>query len=173
MMDSGTLRDGKEEPQALQVATYLWEEYRYRHDLVWQLVFRVTAVATALLIAPFLTNESVRKVVGGWLLFLPGLAIAVIAIGYYVLQPELHLLRRIRTAYREAQNRALHHLQPQWDPHEIRFVGQDGAELGPRQIPRILRFHFEERVSLFLALLLVAAVAFFVLFRVAWLPQLR
>jgi hypothetical protein len=104
MMDPGALREDGKEQQALQVASYLWEEYRYRHDLVWQLVFRVTAVATLLLIAPFLANESVRKVVGRWLLFLPGLAIAVIAIGYYVLQCELRILKKIRDAYRVAQD---------------------------------------------------------------------
>jgi hypothetical protein len=41
-----------DEDRAREVATYLWQEYQYRHDLVWQLTFRVTAVATLLLIAP-------------------------------------------------------------------------------------------------------------------------
>ena len=29
----------------LELAKYLWEEFKYRHDLIWRLLFRVTAVA--------------------------------------------------------------------------------------------------------------------------------
>jgi len=161
------------DPQAAQIATYLWDEYRYRHDLVWQLVFRVTAVATALLIAPFLASGSVRAILREGLLFLPGLAILVILIGYYVLACELRLLKKIRDAYREVQNRAMAHLKPAWVPHETLPSEQDRVELKLwRKLIRVRADHFEERVSLFLVLILVAAVSFFVLFAIVWLPNL-
>jgi hypothetical protein len=160
-------RESSDNPRAVQVAEYLWEEYRYRHDLVWKLVFRVTAVATALLLAPFLADKSVRNVVGNWLLFLPGLAIAVILIGFYVLSKELELLNNIRNAYRQVQNEALCHLQPpHWTPHPP----PKPEEL--RLLKQLKELAFDARVTLFMLLLLLTAVAFFVLFRFAWLPGL-
>jgi hypothetical protein len=162
-----------EDQQALKIATYLWDEYRYRHDLVWQLVFRVTAVATALLIAPFLASASLRAVLRGWLLFLPGLAILVILIGYYVLACELGLLKKIREAYREGQNRALEPLEPAWDPHKILHVEQGSVEVPLwRKLIGFPVDHFEERVSLFMGLILVAAVSYFVLFATVWLHKI-
>lgn len=170
MTDDETSPDARDQ-RDLQVAIYLWEEYRYRHDLVWQLIFRVTAVSTALLITPFLTNESVRKVVGDGLLFLPGLAILVILIGFYVLQCELRLLKKIRDAYREAQGRALDYLKPHWDPHEIRPSRAERTLW--RKVIEFRADHFEGRVSLFLVLILLAALAFFFFFWVDWLPKMQ
>jgi hypothetical protein len=183
MTDAEGPGNASEDPQAVQVAEYLWEEYRYRHDLVWQLVFRVTAVATALLIAPFLVDESVREVLGNWLLSLPLLAIAVILTGFYVLPPELELLKKIRNAYRQVQNQALHHRDPQWTPHEIPPPRRIMPNLTLRQQltnfaswqqwKRFLTDHFEARVAVFMLLLLVAAVAYFFFFYFSWLPGLR
>jgi hypothetical protein len=182
MTDVEGPREGSDDPQAVQVAQYLWEEYRYRHDLVWRLVFRVTAVATALLIAPFLADKSVQNVLGEWLLCLPLLAIAVILTGFYVLPRELELLRKIRDAYREVQNQVLHHLEPQWTPHDPPRE-RGGPELtlwqlwtnltSRQQLKRFLADHFEARVSVFMLLILAAAVAYFFLFYFVWLPGLR
>jgi hypothetical protein len=158
--------------KAVKVATYLWQEYQYRHDLVWQLVFRVTAVATLLLIAPLLANQSVRDIVDGWLVALPVIAILVIVIAFFVLQRELQLLKKIKDAYREAQNQALVH-HPHWTLHEFPSDEPDN-EPNPfkklRKIPG--RLDFEHRVSLFLLLILLAAVLFLFLFLVFWLPEM-
>ena len=67
---------------------YLWPEYQYPHDMVWRLVFRITAVAAALLIAPFLTDQSVQRAVGYWgllgLLALPLLGLVVLGGGFFM-----------------------------------------------------------------------------------------
>ena len=39
-----------EECDTREATAILWDEYSYRHDMIWKLVFRVTAVATALAI---------------------------------------------------------------------------------------------------------------------------
>jgi hypothetical protein len=160
--------------KTVKVATYLWQEYQYRHDLVWQLVFRVTAVATLLLIAPLLANQSVRDVVDGWLVALPVIAILVIVIAFFVLQRELQLLKKIKDAYREAQNQALEH-HPHWTPNEFPPDKPNEPNLFKklRRIPSHLDdFDFEHRVSLFLLLILLTAVVFLFLFLVFWLPEM-
>jgi hypothetical protein len=172
MTDAKEPCEGGDDSRSVQLAAYLWEEYRYRHDLVWQLVFRVTAVATILLITPFIAGESVREALDYWWLFLPALAVAVILIGYFVLQSELDLLERVRKAYRLAQNEALAHLEPHWTPHLVEG-GQARSDL--RWWEKLARFrsgHFAERVSTFLLLILFASIAFFFLFLFAWLPDI-
>jgi hypothetical protein len=89
------------DPDAFQVVSYLWQEYQYRHDMVWQLAFRITAVAAALLIAPFLADEWVVRAVGRGLAGLPLLAIVVLAGGLFMLLSELPRLGLIRETYRE------------------------------------------------------------------------
>ena len=173
MTDFKKSREDADQPRPVEVAAYLWEEYRYRHDLVWQLIFRVTAVATILLITPFIVGESVQRVLGYWLLLLPALAIAEILIGYYVLLCELDLLDRIRDAYRFAQNDALDNMKPHWRPHKL-----DEGWAAPKNLTRwgkLTRFrsdYFADRVSMFLLLILCAAIVFFLLFLFLWLPDI-
>jgi peptidoglycan/LPS O-acetylase OafA/YrhL len=133
---------------------YLWPEYNYRHDMVWKLVFRVTAVATALLVAPFLTNATTQHILKSWLIFLPILALAVIIAGSCALWPELKLLSKVRDAYRCEQNCALRKV-PGWKPHE----------------PSVHR-DFNIRVWAFMVVLFLAAVAYLFIFRFVWLHHL-
>jgi hypothetical protein len=37
---------------ALKQCQYLWEEYKYRHDLIWQRVFRFTTAIVLISIVP-------------------------------------------------------------------------------------------------------------------------
>jgi len=37
----------------VQKAQVLWNEYKYRHDLVWRVLFQVTAAAVILSVAPY------------------------------------------------------------------------------------------------------------------------
>jgi hypothetical protein len=165
--------------------SYLWVEYHYRHDMVWKLAFRITAVAAALLIAPFLVDEPVQEAVNYGLAGLPLLAIIVILGGLFMLQSELDRLDLIREAYRAAQDEVL-------GP----YVGAKELELwrvrrhkpekcdqpeGDRQRKEHLRkrlggwfgsLHFDQRVRLYFVVLLVVASIYFVLFVSWWLLNL-
>jgi hypothetical protein len=153
MTDAEGRREGGDDIHALHVAQYLWEEYRYRHDLVWRVVFRVTAVATLLSIAPFLARESIQETVGRSLVVLPVLAVFVVLAGHYELRLELELLGNVRSAYRQVQHRALFHLKG-WSPPEDRPT-------------------FDARVSRFMVVLVLAAIAYSILFVLYWLPKLE
>jgi hypothetical protein len=63
MMNSAVKLNSEPDQAAdLDRATYLWEEYMYRHDLILRLLFRITFVTVALSITPFTINDSVRRV---------------------------------------------------------------------------------------------------------------
>jgi hypothetical protein len=105
-MDDST---GNSTPQLAEVerAKYLWEEYRYRHDLIWRLGFRMTAVAVLLSIAPFTIDDLAEERAGGWVDALPAIALALVAISWLVLQFELSLFNPIDRHYTAAQDKAV------------------------------------------------------------------
>jgi hypothetical protein len=91
----------------LELAKYLWEEYKYRHDLIWRLLFRVTAVAALLSIAPFTIGDLAGSRAGFWVKFLPALAIGLVVASWMVLWVELGLFIPIDRHYVCAQNVAV------------------------------------------------------------------
>jgi hypothetical protein len=105
-MDDST---GNSTPQLADVeqAKYLWEEYRYRHDLIWRLGFRMTAVAVLLSIAPFTIDDLAKERAEEWVDALPAIALALVAISWLVLQFELSLFNPIDREYTAAQDRAV------------------------------------------------------------------
>jgi hypothetical protein len=142
--------------EALEFVSYLWPEYQYRHDMVWKLAFRITAVAAALMIAPFLTDESVQRVVGYWgLLALPLLAVLVLGGGLFTLESELRRLGLIRNAYRCAQADVLR-------PYADVQTWESKRE----------RLNFDWRVRIYFAALLLASIVFFLALAGWWLDDL-
>ena len=79
----------------VEVDKYLWEEFRYRHDLIWRLLFRVTTVAVLLSIAPFTIDDLVRRNVGSWVNALPALALALVLGSWPMLVLEFRLFRPV------------------------------------------------------------------------------
>jgi hypothetical protein len=88
---------------SVELAKYLWEEYKYRHDLIWRLLFRVTTVVVLLSIAPFTIDNLTKEAVGVWVQFLPALAMGVAAVGWLLLLAEFRLFSPVDCRYVEAQ----------------------------------------------------------------------
>ncbi len=107
----------------LESAKYLWEEYRYRHDLIWRLLFRLTLVAVLLTITPFTINQSIRDRVGGWLTLLPILAILLAAGSGVLLAAEFKLFAPIDSLYRWYREQALEGL-PEYQADELQKLSQ-------------------------------------------------
>lgn len=68
--------------EKLRRAEHLWNEYQYRHDLVWNLVFRLTAAVVVLAIIPY-TQKEVMDEIGPWILA-PSILGVVLAIAGYL-----------------------------------------------------------------------------------------
>jgi hypothetical protein len=147
-------------PQNLGVAGYLWEEYRYRHDLVWRLMFRVTSVVTILLLVPFIADDGARRIAGNWILVPPILAIAVALMGIIELDLEMKLFKRVQDTYRECQDAILQNTKT-WKPYSQNTVKD-----------RLIDTRFARLVRLYLLLILLAATLALV-FVVLQLPEIR
>jgi len=103
----------------VEVAALLWEEYKYRHDLIWRLLFRVTAVAALLSIAPFTIDDVITNEVGIWIKFLPILAFLLVAASWGVLWIEFRLFRPINDHYVRAQDAAVGEKVRTWRESDV------------------------------------------------------
>jgi hypothetical protein len=88
----------------VQKAQVLWNEYKYRHDLVWRVIFQVTASAVILSVTPYLAPENVVYYLRVWLLAAPVLASVLAIFSMRVVDNEQDILDEIRSAHRRLQN---------------------------------------------------------------------
>jgi len=99
--------DAEDQANKIGLAQYLWEEFKYRHDLIWRLLFRITFVAVVLSIAPFTIGDLAGNRAGMWVKFLPALAVALVLASEWLLWVEWRLFKPVNDSYVEAQNRAV------------------------------------------------------------------
>ena len=104
----------------LEEAKFLWDEYRYRHELCWKLIFQITTAVVAILVIPYIRLD-ITESVGLWIVALPFLAIILVVFAMSRLKRELEILAKIRTAHRERQGK-IHHITWTSDGHFTRDV---------------------------------------------------
>lgn len=85
-----------------ELASITWDEYKYRHELCWNLIFKITLITTTLSIIPYLNNNIIEKA-EPIVFFTPLIGIAVAIFGRIRLLKEINLLDIIRDAHREIQ----------------------------------------------------------------------
>jgi len=88
----------------VEEAKLLWDEYKYRHELCWRLIFQITTAVVAILIIPYI-RPNITDLVGLWILVLPLLAVILVVFSISRLKRELGILDKIRRAHRERQGR--------------------------------------------------------------------
>lgn len=91
---------------AMKQCEYLWKEYKYRHDLIWQRIFRFTTAIVLISIIPYI-QESIARILGIWILIAPLLASILAIFVLVVINNELKLFNKIKTQYRRRQNKLL------------------------------------------------------------------
>ena len=91
---------------ALELSKHFWEEFKYRHDLIWQRVFRFTAAIVLLSIIPY-SQQEIALAFGNVILIAPVLAALLAILARVVMRNELFLFEKIATAYWQQQNKLL------------------------------------------------------------------
>ena len=125
----------------------VWDEYKYRHDLIWRHLIRSTLALVGLVTVRYSTafQPTLSLVIFAW----------VVALGYWaltflVIEPELRLLTRIRNLHRERQKLCfglVNKITPAIDE-------QDWGSI-------FLVDHFAQRVAAYLLVLLIAMLVAF------------
>jgi hypothetical protein len=91
----------------LERAKFLWDEYRYRHELCWKLIFQITTAVVIILIIPYIKVD-IAKSIGKAIVSLPILAIALSGFSISRLSRELDILDKIRSKHREHHKNLFH-----------------------------------------------------------------
>ena len=86
----------------LEKAKLIWDEYKYRHEHCWKLIFQITAAVVALSVIPF-TNDEIATSLDYWIIALPALGFALTLFSLRRMSHELDLLDKIRQRHRELQ----------------------------------------------------------------------
>jgi hypothetical protein len=92
-----------DDPKKLSMAEHLWNEYQHRHNLIWNLVFRLTAAVVLLAVIPY-TQKNVMDTIGAWILVPPILGVGLGTLVLLRVWQELDLLDHIRKLYRPLQD---------------------------------------------------------------------
>jgi hypothetical protein len=95
-----------ESSETLKLCQYLWEEYKYRHDLIWQRIFSFTSAVVLISIIPYI-EEKIARLFGPWIITAPLLASLLVGFVLSVIRNELRIFMKIKEAYRIQQNRLL------------------------------------------------------------------
>ncbi|NIR73398.1 MAG: hypothetical protein GWN62_18970 [Aliifodinibius sp.] len=95
-----------DDSKILKQCQYLWEEYKYRHDLIWQRLFRFTTAVVLISIIPYIQQDIVLRL-GKYILIAPLLASILAGFVLIVMRNELNLFGNIKQAYRRRQNNLL------------------------------------------------------------------
>jgi hypothetical protein len=82
-------------------ANLLWDEYKYRHDLIWRHLIRSTVAVVALITVSYSTEFEEDRI-----LFIIAALLAVIytIFSFIVLNSELTLFEKIKMMHRQRQN---------------------------------------------------------------------
>jgi hypothetical protein len=100
--ESNARISGLKEDEKLDRLKFLWEEYKYRHELCWKLIFQITVAVVAILVIPY-TKENIAKSIGDWILALPAIAFILALFSRKRVSRELFILQIIRKKYRAMQ----------------------------------------------------------------------
>ncbi|MFH7565393.1 MULTISPECIES: hypothetical protein [Oceanimonas] len=84
--------------------TLLWDEYKYRHDHIWQKLFQITIAVVLLGSVPYLKPE-ITQVLKGWILIAPLLGTVLSLISLVLMHFELTLFGKIVRAHRAHQEK--------------------------------------------------------------------
>ena len=86
----------------IEPAKLIWDEYKYRHEHVWKLIFQITIAVVVISIIPYSQvhiGEKLKELV----VLLPLLGFALTLFGLFRLDSELKILELVREKHRKAQ----------------------------------------------------------------------
>ena len=104
MLKFDALENDHKEDDKLNKLKFLWEEYKYRHELCWKLIFQITVAVVIILFVPY-TKPDIANSLGDWTLALPIIAFILVLFSRKRLSNELRILDTIRAKYRKLQLR--------------------------------------------------------------------
>ena len=97
--------------QSEQRLTYLWTQYKYRHELCWHAIYKITVAVIGLAVVPYIletyVNDKLIETVSSWLVVPPVIAIGLACLGIFVINNELRLFAATKLAHHRLEDQLL------------------------------------------------------------------
>ena len=88
------------QPPKLENAQFIWDEYKYRHELIWKLIFQITTAVVAVSIIPYILNKEIEKKLGLFIIALPIIGLGLTYLSKLRMKEELKILKGLREVHR-------------------------------------------------------------------------
>ena len=147
----------------LPLLTYIWDEYKYRHGLCWEAVYKVSAAVIALAVLPYVRPD-LSKALGYWMLVPSVLGTLLAAFGIWVVNNELRLFAESKIAHYDLRMRIVY-----------QSLTKDGQALIPETITagKARWTLFDYFVHILMGVLLLLSLANTVFLGHSWIPHHR
>lgn len=142
---------------------YLWDEYKYRHDLCWRTVYRALFAVVFLAAIPYVRID-LAKALNFWMIIPTVLGVFIAVLSIFVVSNELERFGKIKDSYRELQNFFWNHLTDH--DKERKFLNE-------RDFSEANTTNFRSYVKLSLVGLLAFSVANCLFLLISWLPYVK
>jgi uncharacterized membrane protein YjgN (DUF898 family) len=142
---------------------YLWDEYKYRHDLCWRTVYRASFAVVFLAAIPYVRLD-LAKALNFWMIIPTGLGVFVAVLSIFVVSNELERFGIIKDSYRELQNLF-------WS--QIKNHDKEKKFINDRDFSESKATNFRSYVKLSLVGLLLFSIANCWFLLMKWLPYVR
>lgn len=93
----------------IESAKLIWDEYKYRHEHCWKLIFQITVAVVVVSIIPY-TQAHIGERLREWIVILPLVGVALTLFGLQRLNSEMDILEKLRATHRTIQ-RELHGIE--------------------------------------------------------------
>ncbi|WP_186755144.1 hypothetical protein [Echinicola salinicaeni] len=144
-------------------ASLIWDEYKYRHDLIWKHMIRSTIAVIGSITLPFTKSYLLENSAKSYPLLIMLSVALLIYVLYTVLivNKEINILNTIKEIHRSdqhikfgAHSEYVHKKEQGSDKVMIRDTGSNHSSVF---IEMFEKFNFRKRVNVFLILLLIVA----------------
>ncbi len=145
----------------------IWDEYKYRHELIWKHMIRSTIVIIGIILLPFskdYVTDQLKKE-PSFLLLIGIAAIIYVLFTFIVINKEITLLEKIKAVHRRKQflKFGIHKEYIERIQEQEKSQTDEKGKNSNQWLTRLSRTNFRWRVNIFLMLLLVLAVVSFML----------
>lgn len=142
---------------------YLWDEYKYRHDLCWRAIYKIVTSVVLLSVIPYIRDE-LTKVLDGWMVIPPVLGVMLAAFGICMLRNELAIFAKSKLAHHTLQDAFLR--QKITNEDYSKFVTHNLTD------KTASRTKFDQYVTFFMVLLLLLSVGNVLFLWLSWIPHI-
>ena len=85
---------------SLADAQFIWDEYKYRHEHIWKLIFQITTAVIAVSIVPYISNEAIVKTLRWFIVALPAIGAILVVFGWARLSKEMYAMGELKKRHR-------------------------------------------------------------------------